>query len=302
MQTVYVIQTEMKKVVTSLGFYGCIIITFLVSFTAVLNHNFEKNADESIINVFMNYNKSELLNTTNFSAYIAFEKGGNSWLSMFIPIIAAFSFIPLFCDQRESKSIRYSAFRVNKLSYNSGNFITAFISGGLAVMVGYALFGIAIYFMFPSLSEYSLGMQTDFMEMLKFQSEGLSSAYSKVGMPILVIAQLIEMFLYGAFSAILAFLLASIMRNKYLVLCIPFFLKYMLNQIVVKLYSQAFDNIENPKEILADIATIINPDAMNSIFNQNEYIFRIILLNVILLSLAFFSYNIVMNRRLDCGD
>ena len=62
----------------------------------------------------------------------------------------------------------------------------------------------------------------------------------------------------------------------------------MLNQIVVKLYSQAFDNIENPKEILADIATIINPDAMNSIFNQNEYIFRIILLNVILLSLAFF--------------
>lgn len=302
MQTFYVIQTEMKKVVTSLGFYGCIIITLLVSFTAVLNLNLEKNVEESIINVFMNYNKSELLSATNFSAYIVFEKGGNSWLSMFIPIIAAFSFIPLFCDQRESKSIRYSAFRVNKFSYNSGNFITAFISGGLAVMIGYALFGIAIYFMFPSLGEYSSGMQTEFVEMLKLQNEGLSNAYSKVGMPVLVIAQLIEMFLYGAFSAILAFLLASIIRNKYLVLCIPFFLKYMLNQTVTKLYSQIFDNIENPKEILGDIATIINPDAMNSIFNQNEYIFRIILLNAILFGLAFLSYNIVMNRRLDCGD
>ena len=59
-----------------------------------------------------------------------------------------------------------------------------------------------------------------------------------------------------------------IMRNKYLIMCIPFFVKYALTQTVQKLILTAASDWENIDPEMVKFANTINPDGLLYVFDS----------------------------------
>lgn len=91
--------------------------------------------------------------------------------------------------------------------------------------------------------------------------------------------------------------LSCIIRNKYLVMCIPFFLKYGLTQLYISSISNAM-NMDN-MYIKYKLAMLLNPDGILWLSKSN-------IINVLFVfggtGLALFiAYMIVTSKRSDCG-
>lgn len=291
------ISENLKMVFTNYGFYVCMVFTVVLCFCTGIYRDPINNNEYSVIKSLMEFNRKFMLNDKTFCSYSVADRGSGSWLSMFIPIISAFAFIPLVCDESESRFVRFSVFRSSKFSYRTSKFLTGCISGGLAVMLGYIIFTASVYVLFPNISEYSPEAQ----EMLREELTYMYPEASKHGYAFLLGIRFLEMFIYGAASAVPSVMLTSLMRNKYLVMCIPFFLKYAVTQTSAKLSARAFRDWENPDMKLSKFASVISPDALLSVF-ASQNMRQIFLYNGALILFAFLFYMIVCGRRLDCGE
>ena len=103
------------------------------------------------------------------------------------------------------------------------------------------------------------------------------------------------MFLYGFISTAPAVMLTSFVRNKYLVMCIPFFFKYAITQTCIKLSSDTEQSVNMQK-----ITNIIAPDSVVNAFYYPEK-YAILIYNLFLVILAFTLYTVIYNRRFDSG-
>ena len=302
MELLRIIKTDMKKVFTSFGFYSCVIITFLLCFTYNLSYDYIANEGLSVFAVFTRYSRSELLENIDYCTLSVFRLSISQWVILFIPIIASFSFVPLFCDERNSKLIRYSTIRTSKITYNVGKFVTAFLAGGLAILIGHMLFGITIQFMFPSLSEYPAEMQNYFIESLAFTEPKMANLYKEIGSIGLIIPRLFELFLYGAISSIPVLVLAAISKNIYVIICIPFLMKYLIDQTMSKISYNLYMSSESPDGILRDLLIVFDTNATQNLFIYYDYKIKIIIANLIYSIVAYIIFSFIMNRRLDFGE
>lgn len=165
-------------------------------------------------------------------------------------------------------------------------------------MLGFGLFTLTEYALFPNISEYEASLITMYEESLSFQYPDIVQN----GYVIIILKKLGDMFLYGAVCAAPIIMLTSIIRNKYLVMCIPFFLKYAINQTCIKLQSQAFENIENTDTKLLKISSIINPDALSYLSDYGEDQKLILIYSGVIIIAAAAFYLIIYARRLDSGE
>lgn len=298
MKTLKLINVNLRKVMTSAGFYACVLLTALLCFTAQAYHDIAENKNYSVIGVLLKFTREEMLTNSQFSAYEMISCVSGGWLSLFIPIVAAFPLMPLICDERESKCVRYSAFRSSRLSFSTGSFLTAMISGGLSVFCGFVLFALFVYMLFPNISEYA----PELRESTEWWISGAFPLFSRFGYLYLIALDCLEMFMYGALSAVPALIMTAFMKNKYLVLCIPFFLKYAATQLHTGLLRDVYYNIENINEGLLDILSITELDAIGDIFSYGEQMWRNMLFYAVLLIMGFALYSIVMSRRVDFGE
>ena len=291
------IMVNFKMIFTNYGFYICTAFTIILCFCAGIYRDPINNNEYSVIKSLIEFDREFMLNDNSFCSYKVAENGSGSWLSMFIPIISAFTFIPLVCDESESKFIRFSVFRSSKFNYHISKFLTACISGGLAVAFGYIIFTVSIYAVFPNINDYSKELQTILKEEISYiypKSAGQSYIF------ILGIKSA-EMFIYGAISSVPSIMLTCLIKNKYLVMCIPFFIKYTVTQTSTRLSSQALSNIENPNIRLLKFSAVISPDSILNVFNSPNM--RLIFIyNGTLVLTAFLFYIIVCGRRFDCGE
>lgn len=292
------VRINFYKILTGYGFYICVIFTAILCFSANIYEDFGNGNRYSAIMSLMKFDKDFMLSDTSFCSFEVMRKGAGSWLSLFIPLISAFAFVPLVCDEYEAKSVRFEVFRSSKLCYNASRFITACLCGGLAVMLGFGLFTLTEYALFPNISEYEVGLKTIYIESLTYQYPHIIQGSF---IPI-ILNKMGEMFLYGTVCASPVIMLTSIIRNKYLVLCIPFFLKYAVNQTCIKLQSQAISDIENTDTSLLKISSIFNPDAL-SYLSEYGTDKKIVLIysGIIVLAAAVF-YLIICGRRIDSGE
>ena len=107
---------------------------------------------------------------------------------MFIPILAAFPFIPVFCDERSGGNGRFVISREGKISYIISKYFAAIISGGFGVLLGYVLFLLIAFF-------------------------GFSKGDEAWVVP--AIKQMGGMFIYGGVMSLPALAIAGFVRNNY---------------------------------------------------------------------------------------
>lgn len=293
------IKTNIYKIVTGYGFYVCIAFTVILCFSAYIYDNSDNGERYSVFTSLVTFDRSFMLNDISFSSVEVIRRGASgSWLSLFIPIISAFSFIPIVCDEYESKSVRFEIIRSSKICYNLSKFITAFLCGGFAVAVGFVLFASAVCKLFPDINEY--GEELKQMYENAFVSDHPSIIQD--GLLLIVIKKSGEMFLYGAVCAVPAITLTGVVKNKYLVLCIPFFIKYAVNQSCIKIQAKALSDFNNTDTELMKFSSIINPDAFSylSDFGGDKWI--VLIYNVILVLAAATVYLVIQIRRHDSSD
>ncbi|MBQ2580255.1 MAG: hypothetical protein II574_01355, partial [Ruminococcus sp.] len=82
-------QTIIRKIITNIGFFGCVLFTVVLCFSAIIYTDTVKNDNYSVITSLMNFDRSFMLGDTTFCAQSIVLRGADGWLPMFLPIISA---------------------------------------------------------------------------------------------------------------------------------------------------------------------------------------------------------------------
>lgn len=282
------LRCDLNKTIINLGFFGAVIITFILCFTASAYVDDMVGKSYSVFEALFTLDKSLIESDFTFASIRLFSIGLTGYVKMFLPIIVAFPFMVTFCAERNSGLMRYSITRTGKLRYYLSKFTASLIGGGLATMLGLALYGIVVFFLFPSVSDYSL---TEEQIMLIVPST----------QPQMIIKSLLSALVYGAFSALPAFFISSFCRNPYLITCIPFMLIYIWETAITKLLTAAWANMEYERG-----ARLLNyyPDSITLLINATEWndsLKTIILLHGSIFTFVLAGYIVIMNLRTDKG-
>ena len=291
MKIIYGICQEMKKSIISYGFLACVMITWGLLFTVTGYYDTGAGKTYSVLECMM-MSKKMINSDYAFSSIQMVSNISGGFFQLFLPIIAAFPFMPNFCTERRSGLIRFTISRMGKWNYYFTKFLSAVLSGGFAVILGYFLYSIVIYLRFPSISSYS----SDCIDMVLGGSSEL----------VIFLEGALGVFLYGMISVLLAFLLASFLKNKYLVTCIPFTLMYIYSIYLEKIAANSF-GVEG-KEKIYDLQTILNPQTVCMVRflktggQVNKPILYALILQGILMVITFCLFAFIMNRRCDSGE
>lgn len=273
----------LKKNLTSGGFYLCVIMTIILLFAAEVHTELGSQNRYSVIRALMDFTPEARANEFELCNVMVMNSARSGWLTLFVPIITAFCFVPRICAERDSNAIRFQIFRSSALKYHISQFFSDVISGGLAVALGYAVFCGTICILFPGISEMSA-----------------SAAAMLDGSSFVFVRALLNMWLYGVFWSIPSVFCTSVLYNKYLIMCIPFFVKYGLSQTVLKLSMEAYADWENVDQKIIEFTQIIDPDGLLWL-NGGVYDGKTLLLSGITAAALFAGYLIIRLNWRDRG-
>lgn len=278
----HMLKQELNKTIWNIGFLFCILISAGLFFTNQAYIEPSGGKMYAVIEVMLHWN-SEMVHTEHsFAAQCLLLNAVSGYLLMFIPILAAFPFIPNFCAERNSGMIRLVIGRTGKFRYYAGKFLSAMIGGGLAVLLGYLLYGVIIIGTFPDIKTYG--------DAVVNRSMYSWTNIAKCGAGIL---------LYGACSAIPAFLMASFVKNRYLITCIPFMLVYLFSSGLTRM---SYYGEETGSNLLMKLSFILRPDTVCYLDRLNADVKYALVINFIWVLVAFILFVSIMNRRWDTGE
>lgn len=271
-----------QKIVTSWGFWFCVIMTALLFIFADAYTDEITKEHFSVIRALTDMKFEERIQHAELCNLTLMYNSRGHWFTLFVPIIAAFCYVPMITAERDERAVRYEISRTSRIGYFAAEFFTGIILGGIAVTIGCLIFGVFVMNAFPPVSE----MTEDVEMLLNFEKEQS------------VLRMAFQVFLYGVYWSIPAMLCTSFLRNKYLIMCIPFFVKYVWTQI----YKKIVDNAMNPNKFDIEkirLAERIDPEGILRIYDGSRL--NVILLFGISAAVLFAAYLIIMMKRDDCG-
>ncbi len=186
------------------------------------------------------------------SIYMGYD---NSYLWLFCPIIVG---IPCILINRTE---RFIMFRLGKNKYLLSKYFSSIFASGLIMVVAYMTFA------------------------------SICMAISRENMwDENLVRKLLSVFCLGVLSSLPSLVLSEFVRNKYLILCIPFVLNYFMYMFVVMI-------------IPYDIYTYISPSTYQIVFlyEKNIFIPCSVILMAKIVACAIVK-KVVMERRCDCGQ
>ena len=291
MKFFHTLRQDLNKTIINLGFAGAALMTCILCFTASAYRDNSNDKSYSIFEAFFSFDRKFIETHDEFASIRLFANGLSGYIAMFIPIIVAFPFMVSFCAERNNGLMRFTISRSGKLRYYLSKFSASFLSGGLAVMIGLALFGVVVWIAFPSLDSYNLDPE----QLEWIIPNGAFAAIAK---------NLLAAFIYGAFSTLPAFFLSSFCKNPYIITCLPFMLIYVWNTTMNKMISKAFETgdfemyeklspfmPDSPKQIpYINFSEITSPQTKMLIFNGAYLLVMLI------------GFILIMNLRTDKGN
>lgn len=295
------IVVNLRRTLGSSTFWYCVLASFALCFTAVVAK--DPYNDDSLMVLQVLFRREIIEQSVDLNAWRVFCTSGGTWFSMFIPILSAFPFVPTIINNRITQSARFTISRIGKRNYQIGNICTTFLSGGLAIILGYALFGIAVWQLFPSIDDYSGQSVEIFIEMqISGKPAWYANAFTNQQYFLPIVAQICQVFLYSCCSSLLALVFASFVKNPYIVLCMPFFLLYGWTQINTRLSLMAFADYENINQNLSRFASLTNPSALCYLMSYSTDRSWMLGIHLGFALLLCIIYYLIANRRVDCGE
>lgn len=282
------LRCDLNKSIINPGFLGAAAITLLLCFTANVYTDPSNDKTYSVFEALFRLDKRIFAGDYAFASVSVFQKALSGYITMFIPIIAAFPFMISFCAERNNGLMRFSITRTGKYRYCLSKFSASFLSGGLAVLLGVAVFGIITCLAFPSISAYDI------------PSEELEWVLPS-SVPAVILKTLLSAFLYGAVSTLPAFFLGSFCKNPYIITCLPFMLIYVWNTAMSKAIAKGWENGD------WEIYDRLNPFMPDSIANImyytdfNSAVKKTLIFNAVYVAVLLIGFILIMNKRTDKG-
>lgn len=272
-----------RKLLTSLGFYLCILGTVALLFSAQVYTDTVNENRYSVIQAAMEFDGGYCLQHYDLCDFMIMKNAEYGWLTLFVPMITAFCFVPSMCTEQASNAIRYQIFRSSRLKFEFSRFLSGIISGGTAAAVGYAVFCGTVSLLFPAAAEYG-GYEGQILADITFSFP----------------CELLGIWLYGVFWSTPAMLLTSMMQNKYLIICIPFFVKYGMTQGYQRMIQSAVGDFENVDHDLLKFLNITSPEALMGLDGNGDFGWILLCFGTLLSGFLILYLTIQKSRR-DCG-
>lgn len=232
----------------------------------------------SVIECIFTFDSGLIKSSYMFSSIMVFLRGTNEYLFMFMPVLAAVPYVRAFDSGMEGAFYRYEMFRSGKKAIVISKFLGGIISGGLAALFGTVMYGLAVFALFPDFGSYNV-------------DEGMEGMQFFGSLGAVILKRLAGMFLFGMFQAVLPVMLSALIRNAYVVLCLPFMINYLYSMALNKI--SLSENVLNTKAF--DQIGLLYPQAVLRLFENPAALF----INLISAAAAFFVYAAALTRKAD---
>ena len=214
------------------------------------------------------------------SALSLWQAGIGGWLVVFAPMLLSMGYILLISEERRNGQIRFHILRSGNWKYCISKLCSGALAGGIVFLIGYALFGLLMLVRFPSIRTFSAEEQ----EILLMGSS----------ISVVIIKKLIGAFLYGMFGSVFGIGVAFVFRDKYMLVCLPFMINYIYQQILTKMATDAM--AAEAYERLTWIETFQPENIMNISLGWNWF------LSVILMLAIYAVLSVIFYRCVKRGD
>lgn len=213
------------------------------AFVCLLSEGFVSASGKSymILELLLFLRKDAMLSDISLNRYDIWVQGIGTWTQLLLPFLLSIGYLYVISGERLSGAERFLFVRESHLKYSVSKTVSAMMSGGAIMLAGYLVFGLIVYAGFPAIQEYSAEQLGAYMEMNPGFSEGL-----------FCIRRCIAAFLYGMCVNVFAYLAAIFFTDRYILLCLPLMLKYLLGQAVMKIEMNA---MSQGKEKLLNICS-----------------------------------------------
>ena len=281
------LRCDLNKTFVNIGFVGAVGLTFLLCFTAPAYSDNMTGKTYSIFEALFSMDRRFIETHSEFAANTLARNGMNGYVTLFLPIIVAFPFMVAFCTERSNGNIRFVIARTGKMRYYFSKFVSCFLCGGLAVLIGITLFMGAMFLLFPPMSSY--GQEQSFIG-------GMAQAPSEL---VLNFRYLFSNFLNGAIATMPAFFLSSFCKNPYIITCIPFMFTYVWETVISKLTSSAFEKMDNAA--LENITPFYPSSAQNMFDERTQIAVTSVIFNTAFVAVFLAGFIVIMSRTRDKG-
>lgn len=281
------LRCDLNKTFVNIGFVGAVLLTFVLCFTAPAYTDTSNMKMYSIFEALFSMDRKFIESHYDFAANTLARMGMNGYVTLFLPIIVAFPFMVAFCTERNNGNIRFVIARTGKMRYYLSKFVSCFLCGGLAVLIGITLFMGAMHLLFPPMSSYDMG--TEIYGGMAQQSEF-----------VLNFRYLFSNFLNGAIATMPAFFLSSFCKNPYIITCIPFMFTYVWETVMSKLMNNAIENHYSGKAF--ETMTSFAPSSAQNMFDNRRHVaVTSIVFNTSFVAVFLIGFILIMSKTRDKG-
>ncbi len=278
-----VLKCDLARCIANRGFICAVIVIAVLCFSAQIYSDNSNGKSYSVFEALFSFDRAFMSNNSDFSPRVIIKTALSGYSAMVLPVTAAFPFVFSFITERNSGNMLFTISRTNRGKYYFSKFISAISSGGSCTMFGVILFGILVYILFPNADPPDL-LERDLPN----------------GVFTLLVKKALSAFIYGRTSVLPAFFLCSFCRNSYIILCVPFMLKFILETLLAKFQTNALAS----GDIGAyEQAAPFYPDAVSRLFDMpvDKVFYEIIAVNIIFVVIVFAGFVVVMENRADRG-
>ena len=277
------LKQEFIKMVTNTAFYAAIFSIVIILLLGVAYTSPLTGEEFTVLDFIISDNQNELLEASDLRESDLIARGIESYLDMFLPIIAVIPFVAVVCGEKKNNNTRFEIYRVGKTRYVAGKYMAAMITGGCITVTGFLLFCLLILPVFPDGVRETVEIQNEFLIQETVITGRLFKTFGIAG---IYIMKFIRMFLYGAFVTVPALGLSVIIKNRYMILSIPFMGFYLLRKVI-------------EKRVDADLYYFL-PDMIGNAY-VTEWV-RLLVIYGSVSIMVFLWYRIYMGRKCDCGE
>ena len=277
------LKSEFFRTAATRGFILAAAVTAALCFTVQIFYNSSNGKTYSVFEAIFSIDREIMLNNADFNPAIIISKALSGYSAMALPVTSAFPFVFAFISERNSKNMRFVISRTGRAKYYCSKFAAAVICGELCTMLGVLLFALTTVILFPG-----------------GQPAEMLADYLPNGALPTVVKKALSAFIYGAASVLPAFFLCSFCTNPYIILCVPFLLRFILET----LFSEIINNAVSAG--ITDIYEKIypfQPSSLSFIFDirESKTLFTLIAVNVIIAAAVFAGFSVIMEKRADRG-
>ncbi|MGN9019200.1 hypothetical protein ACTNBM_09855 [Lachnospiraceae bacterium HCP1S3_C3] len=276
------LRTELGKILKNPVFYICILAVVVLLMSGNVYRSPDTGKTYTVFDFIFAHDRQDMLKNSGMVAADILLNGIDSYFSMFLPIIVAIPFVMVVHGENKNNCARFEIYRVGKVRYVAGRFFASVLTGGIVTMIGYIIFSILVMIIFT----------TDRSAIIEYSKDEIINAdiitktmYNAFGYTGIYIVKFVREFIYGALVAVPAIMLSFIIKNRYIIISVPFMIYYLLGKFIQK----------------TDIKVLryLLPETVSSIYEN--HMFKAIVAYSLAVIAAVAICLISIERKCDCG-